>query len=500
MVTPSTLALYDYQQQGIDETYRAVGAGRRRPLLQLPTGAGKTETAVKIIQRALAKRRRVVFVVPAIELIDQTVARLAKYGVTNVGVIQADHPGTDRTQPVQVASVQTLARRMLPETDLVIVDEAHQIFKIITTWMAERSTLSFIGLSATPWSKGLGKHYTDLIRPVTLTELIQRGRLTPFRAFAPSHPDLASVATVRGDYDEAGAAAAMDKPQLTADIVSTWLAKGENRPTLCFAVNRAHARSLAEEFERAGVTTAYIDGFTERDDRRLVAKAFADGRVKVVVNVGVLTTGVDWDVRCIILARPTKSEILLVQIIGRGLRTAPGKVDCLILDHSDSTLNLGLVTDIQHDRLDDGIRREVRKAASKGREAALPKECTACHAVKPAGVHKCPECGFTPERRLVVETADGELLQVAGGKLRADRETKQRFWSGLLWYVDNRGKSEGWASQRFKDRFGVWPRGLSAVARQPGPDVHNWVRAGNIKFAKAMEKAQKTGGSGNAAA
>jgi DNA repair protein RadD len=493
------LALFDYQQQGIDETYRAVGAGRRRPMLQLPTGAGKTETAVKIIQRALAKGRRAVFVVPAIELIDQTVDRLAKYGVHCVGVIQADHPGTDRTQPVQVASVQTLSRRMLPETDLVIVDEAHQVFKIITTWMEERTTLPFIGLSATPWSKGLGKHYTDLIRPVSLLELIERKRLTPFRAYAPSHPDLTGVKTVAGDYDEAGAAAAMDKPQLTADIVSTWLAKGENRPTLCFAVNRAHARSLADGFERAGVSTAYIDGFTERDDRKMIARAFAAGRVKVVVNVGVLTTGVDWDVRCIILARPTKSEILYVQIIGRGLRTADGKEDCLILDHSDTTLTLGFVTDINHEALDEGKRKETKGRAPKAQELKVPKECPSCHALKPAGVHTCPECGFAPEQRQDIETRNGELAHVAGGKPKEDRETKQRFWSGLLWYVDNRGKSQGWASHRYKDRFGVWPRGLRDAPKQPGPDVHNWVRAGNIKYAKAMEKKRKAGGE-NAAA
>lgn len=490
-----TLDLYDYQQQAIDETYRAVGAGRIRPMLQMPTGAGKTETAVKIIQRALAKHRRVVFVVPAIELIDQTVGRLAKYGVTCVGVIQADHPGTDRTQPVQVASVQTLARRMLPETDLVIVDEAHQIFKIITTWMAERTTLPFIGLSATPWARGLGRHYTDLIRPVSLAQLIDRQRLTPFRAYAPSHPDLAGVKTVRGDYDEGELADAMDKPQLTADIVSTWLAKGENRPTLCFAVNRAHARSLADQFEQAGVATAYIDGYTERDDRKVIARAFADGRVKVVVNVGVLTTGVDWDVRCIILARPTKSEMLYVQIIGRGLRTADGKLDCLILDHSDTTINLGFVTDIQRDQLDDGQRKDGKKPGTKARELQKPRECPSCHVLKPAGTHICPDCGFAPERRQDVDTVDGELLQIAGTKREADKPTKQRFWSGLLWYVDHRGKSEGWASHRYKDRFGVWPRGLQAVAKAPDPECHNWVRAGNIKFAKSMEKARKAGAS-----
>ena len=318
-----TVELYDFQQQAIDDTYRSMATGHRHPMLCMPTGAGKTETAVRIVQRALAKSRRVTFVVPAIELIDQTVARFAKYGVTSVGVIQADHPATDSRQPVQIASVQTLARRALPDTDLVIVDEAHQAFKVIFRWMAEQTTLPFIGLSATPWTKGLGRHYDNLIRPVTLAQLIDRGRLTPFRVFAPSHPDLAGVKTVRGDYDETQLADAMDKPSLTADIVSTWLQRGESRPTLCFAVNRAHARSLAAQFEAAGVTTGYVDGFTDRDERKVVADAFAAGRVKVVVNVGVLTTGVDWDVRCIILARPTKSEMLFVQIIGRALRTAP---------------------------------------------------------------------------------------------------------------------------------------------------------------------------------
>ena len=484
----TSLQLYDYQQQCIDEAYAALARGRRRPMLQLPTGAGKTETAVKIIQRALAKGRRVVFVVPAIELIDQTVRRLAKYGVTCVGVIQADHPGTDRTQPVQVASVKTLARRSLPETDLVIVDEAHLVFKIINDWMAERTTLPFIGLSATPWAKGLGKRYTDLIRPITLSQLIERGDITPFRAYAPSHPDLAGVKTLAGDYREDQLAKAMDKPQLVADIVATYLAKGENRPALCFAVNRAHAKSLADQFERAGVSTAYVDGFSEKSERETIAAAFASGRVKVVVNVGVLTTGVDWDVRCIILARPTKSEMLYVQIVGRGLRKAPGKDDCLILDHSDTTLNLGFVTEINHDQLDDGERKVAERNGPRQKEVKLPKECSSCGVLKPAGVHVCQQCGFAPERRQDIETADGELFQLTGEKRQADKATKQRFWSGLLWYVETQGKSEGWAAHRYKDRFGVWPRGLSAIPMEPDVNCRNWVKAGAIRWAKAQEK------------
>src|SRR5690606_28686033 len=114
---------------------------------------------------------------------------------------------------VQIASVQTLARRALPDTDMVLVDEAHQAFQVIFRWMLDRPKLPFVGLSATPWTKGLGKHYDDLIIAATTRDLIERGFLAPFRAYAPSHPDLSGVGTVRGDYDEGQLADAMDKPQ-----------------------------------------------------------------------------------------------------------------------------------------------------------------------------------------------------------------------------------------------------------------------------------------------
>lgn len=478
---------------------QSLASGHKRPMLQAPTGFGKTLTAAAVIQMALDKGNRVCFTVPAISLIDQTLDEFRAEGITDIGVIQADHPAADWMARVQIASVQTLARRALPDTDMVLVDEAHQAFRVIFRWMNNRPKLPFVGLSATPWTKGLGKHYDDLIIAATTADLIERGFLSPFRAFAPSHPDLTGVATVRGDYDEGQLADAMDKPQLTADIVSTWLKSGENRPTLCFAVNRAHARKLQDEFRAAGVSTAYIDANTEREDRTKIGQAFATGLAKVVVNVGVLTTGIDWDVRCIVLARPTKSEILYTQIIGRGLRTAGDKADCIILDHSDTTQTLGYVTDIKHETLDVGRMAKGEKADRQAQLPKVPKECASCHFLKPAGVHTCPECGFAPARREDVATADGELFQVKGGKPKDDRATKQRFWSGLLWYCDERGYSEGWASHKFKERFGVWPRGLQG--RPATPDIHcrNFVRASQIRFAKAKEKAQKTGGAPNAA-
>src|SRR5690606_12200504 len=154
----------------------------------------------------------------------------------DIGVIQADHPGTDSMARVQIASVQTLSRRMFPGTDLVIVDEAHQALRTVFTWMDGQPKLPFVGLSATAWTKGLGKHYDDLIIAATTADLIERGYLSKFRVFAPSHPDLTGVRTRAGDFAEDDLADAMSKPQLTADIVSTWMKLGENRPTLCFAV------------------------------------------------------------------------------------------------------------------------------------------------------------------------------------------------------------------------------------------------------------------------
>jgi DNA repair protein RadD len=357
---------------------QSIGAGHRRPMVQAPTGAGKTLLVAAMVDGASRKHKKVLVVVPALSLIDQTVEALYGEGLTAVGVMQAAHRLTDWTQPVQVASVQTLMRRTVPDADLAIIDEAHCWFDFYRRWFADpewRAT-PIIGLSATPWTRGLGKFYDDLIVASTTAELIERGSLCPFRVYAPSHPDLSGVRTVDDDFDERGLSAAMNKAPLIADIVQTWRERAEGRPTLCFAVDRAHAKHLHMQFETAGVASAYIDAHTPISDRKEIEQRFHNREVKVVCNVGCLTTGVDWDVRCIILARPTKSEILLVQMIGRGLRTAPGKDHCIILDHSDTHLRLGFVSDIHHEQLDDG---RVGKARSVKSRFGFPRNAPNAH-------------------------------------------------------------------------------------------------------------------------
>ena len=490
-------SLRPHQAEAVSQLRASLREGFKRPLLMLPTGAGKTLTAAHIAGSVLDRGKRATFVVPALALIDQTVDAFWAEGLRDIGVIQASHGLTRPRAKLQVASVQTLARRELPETDLVIVDEAHLAHKVVLDWMATAPNLPFIGLSATPWTRGLGQHYDDLIKPVSLAELIALKFLTPFRVFAPSHPDLSGARIVGGDYREDDASAAMQP--LTGDVVSTWLERGEGRPTLCFAVDRAHAKHLSERFEAAGVSTAYVDGESTKPEREAIRTRFASGEVKVVCNVGVLTTGVDWDVRCIVLARPTKSEMLYVQMIGRGLRTAKGKADCTILDHSDTTLRLGFVTDIHHDRLDMGDAKSAEEKASveREREERLPHACPSCGAVKPARARLCGVCGHEAAVKAAgVETRDGHLEELGKAAKKANREVdwpqKVEFIRQLRAYAVSKGKADGWVAHRYKTKFGCWPNDPRVRYAEPasgvGTEVAGWIKAQNIRFVRGRQR------------
>lgn len=484
--------LRDYQRDTITQLRRAIAGGSRRPVVQAPTGAGKTVIAAAIVKMAREKGNRVIFCVPALSLINQTVERFQQNGIHEVGVIQGIHEMTDYRQPVQVASVQTLMRRDFAKADLVIIDEAHVSFKFYHDWFnrEEWKDVPIIGLTATPWARGMGKLWDRLLIATTTQELIDMGHLSDFKVFAPSHPDLSKVRTKAGDYHEGDLADVMDNNTLVADIVSTWMEKGERRPTLCFAVNRAHAKNLQNQFEDAGVRTAYLDAYTSLEERDAIARDFANGNVEVVCNVGVLTTGVDWDVRCIILARPTKSEILYTQIIGRGLRTASGKDHCLILDHSDTTLRLGFVTDIHHTELDDGKPKLKKDREPKER---LPKECPKCAFLKPPKTRQCPVCGFMAEAVDKVEYSEGELAELRRDGSRRTKdftmEEKQQFYNELYGYAMEYGYKQGWAYWVYKDRFGVAPANtMKPKPEAPSPSTRSWIRHRNLVRAKMAKR------------
>ena len=481
------VTLYPHQVSLIDKINSAIDGGCSRMVAQAPTGFGKTVVASTLARLAVDAGQRVIFTVPAISLIDQTVEKFFAEGLYDVGVIQADHPLTNYSRSIQIASVQTLMRRKFPPADLVLIDEVHRWYEAYEGWFAGPwKHIPVIGLSATPWTRGLGRHFKKLIIGSTTRKLIEGDYLSKFRVFAPASPDLTGVRTVAGDYRDDDLSKAMDKSALVADVVTTWLERGKGRPTLCFAVDRAHAKHLQQKFIEAGVTAGYIDAYTPATEREQIRRRFHAGEVEVVCNVGCLTTGIDWDVRCIILARPTRSEILFVQMVGRGLRTAPGKQNCLILDHSDNHTRLGFVTDIHYDTLDDGRPRP--KAEPKATEA-LPKKCPACTFLKPAKMLVCPACGFKPEPKCEIEHEDGELIELAS-RLRAvtpPEPDRRIFYAELRHIAADRGLKPGWAAHSFKAKFGVWPPWDWNQAPTATPTVITlrWVKHRQIAYARA---------------
>jgi superfamily II DNA or RNA helicase len=496
------------QTEALDALRASVGRKNRRIVMQAPTGFGKTVLSAALVENARAKGKKVLYTVPAISLIDQTLEMFNSQGIYEVGVIQATHDMTDWSQPVQIASVQTLQKRTLPKADVAIIDECHRWFKFYERWLMDEDwkDIPIIGLSATPWTKGLGSWYKDLIVASTTAGLIDQGLLAPFKVYAPSHPDLSKVRTVAGDYHEGELSAKMSESGLVADAVETWLRLGEGRPTLCYAVDRAHAKHLQRKFLDAGIPCGYQDAFTGDADRRhkktglmvegrrSIKRKFHSGEYKVVCNVGTLTMGIDWDVRCISMCRPTKSEMLFVQIVGRGLRTADGKDHCLILDHSDNHQRLGFVTDIDvsHTGLCDG---KTPDGADRTEAIRLPKECPKCSYLKPPRCALCPACGFLAVAVNKIKAQDGELRELKPKpKVKVkqpdlgDHASRMIFYAELRGYGLQRGYQSGWAANQYRERLGVWPsndmKHVPAIGNVSAATLM-WIKSRMIAYAKS---------------
>ena len=484
------LDLRPYQHKAIDGLRGALRSGASRPVLQAPTGAGKTKIATAIVANALEKGRRVAFCVPAVSLIDQTLRAFHDDGIKDMGAQQGDHPMWRPHAPVQVCSIQTLEKRTLPEADVVIVDECHIQRDRIKRWMEECPDLPFIGLSATPWSRGLGTMYDALVVAARTRELIDQGFLSPFKVYAPSAPNMDGVRTQAGDWHSGDLAAlARDDRALVGDVVATWRELAEDRPTVVFAVDRAHAAILQQQFEINGVAAAYIDCFTPRDKRDDIRIRFYSGTVKVVVNVDCLGIGVDWDVRCVVLARPHKSEMAYVQKVGRGLRTAEGKDHCLILDHSSTTMRLGFVDEIHHDTLDDGSPRKKSDVLPEVKVTT----CSGCGLVVRRSVRTCPGCGAAMpvaplETKARIDQGSLGLFDKAS-RAKATMEDKAVAYAGLRHYALARNYKEGWAANCYREMYGVWPNSFKGIApRKPTDQLLKWIQARNIRRAKSTRR------------
>jgi len=500
--------LRSYQAEAIQKLRREIAASKRRIMLSSATGSGKSRIMLEMAMSAARKGKRVVVMCDRIQLVQQMSEHMHAAGVEH-GIIQSSNSRAEYL-PVVVASIQTVAKRGLPDgTDLLLIDEAHgaagriELRNIIERAM-KAPKAAVIGFSATPWSRGLAKHYDSLGGPlfeslvttVALPELIEQGFLVDCDVYAPCDPDLSQVKVTAGDYNERQLGEAMNKTPLIADIVETWVKLAYGLPTVCFATNIAHSEALCAKFRAAGVAAEHISCHTDDDERKEILKRVASGQTKVICNAMLLTTGWDFPAcRCMILARPTKSLVTFVQMVGRVLRSHPGKDIATVLDHSGTCLRLGFPTDDRSDiPMCDG-KPKAGASEKRDKPEALPKACPNCHYLKPAKVHKCPACSFEPKKPSNVEVIDGDLMLVKGKKRSAQEAalekrfgTKQEVYSMLLAYASDHGMKTGFAAHKYRAIFGVWPKGLSEAKKETSLDLQRWIVSERIRWAKTARQ------------
>jgi DNA repair protein RadD len=533
-----------YQAQMISDARAALSDSVRRLLLVLPTGGGKTLVASLIIQSAVARGSHILFLAHRRELITQTSAKLDGLDVPH-GVIMGSHKRAQPFAPVQVASVMTLtrrihadprdARRLRAEPDLIFVDEAHHC-----TAKSYRNILDafpravVIGLTATPWrvdGRGLGELFQQIVAGPSIRALTEQGYLVRAKGFTYDVPDLRGVRTSAGDYNLAQLDTAMGKVLLAGDYVREWQQHAAGKRTVVFAVNVRHSKLIVEQFKAAGVPAEHVDDETPTEVREAALNRVRRGETLVISNVGLFTEGTDLPaLEVAILARPTKSVALALQMIGRVLR--PWCFDCGDAPRSDCVAQAHRLKDHArlHDHagviLDHGLPEQDRDytlTPDRKPGAAPVRRCPKCFCVNLAGATACSECGVS--LRAEGESKEREIATVHGDKidldaLRAeiDQLAAKRRAAGLpelpplalakiskatppekaaeylrlCEEARKRGFKAGWAGFRYRDVFGAYPDYSDDFLKSISPAEEPFVRV-------PREAQKKSAGGGRAA-
>lgn len=482
----SAPTLRPWQEEAVEAIRGHFRAGRKNVLLVAPTGSGKTVIASHLVGETYGNRKRAVFVCDRIPLIDQTSATFDRYEIPH-GVVQATHWRSRAWERVQVASAQTIARRGWPEADLRVVDEAHTRHKVVCERIQRRDGFT-VGLTATPFSRGLGQDYDAVVTVRTLDQLTEAGLLAPFRVFAPSQPDMTGAKVTKlGEWDD-GEAAKRAMP-IVGDVVSEYLKHGEGRHFIAFGVNVTHCEEIQRQMMAAGIICGLYTYQTGDVERAQMLRDFQPGgHLQGLVSVAALSKGFDAPhVGVIIMARPLRKSLAEhIQILGRGLRIDPARPEkvCLVLDHAGNMMRFGAAMYEFFaegcSELDDGKPKE--KAKPKEKPEAEPQKCPRCTAVhKRAPV--CPNCGHEYPKKQAVRHQAGELREIGAQRFS---DARQQFYSELLGYCQMKGYKPGWAWHKYEEKFGhAPPRTLNQTPTSPSAATQRWIRSRMIAWAKS---------------
>ena len=488
-----------FQEVAHEQLRQGARDGHRFQMLMAPTGSGKTFLGLRAIHEALQRGKRAVFVCDRRTLIEQTSAVADSYGMTAHSVLMADHWRYDRGSRFQIASAQTLARRRWPDADLIVIDEAHVQMGV---WVDHVKTTQahVIGLSATPFSDGLGRIFTNLVCASSMHALTESGVLVPMRVMSCTRVDMRGAATAGGEWTDQ--AAAQRGMEIIGDVVAEWRRYAGNRKTIVFGATIAHCEEMARQFNNAGVMAACFTSDTKEHEREQLLTEYRkpDSALRVLLSVNALAKGFDVpDVECVCDVRPLRKSLSeAIQMWGRGLRSSPktGKTDCLLLDFSGNIIRMaddyseiyynGLDALDNGEKMDKTIRRDDEDEP-KG------KPCPSC-GFQPMG-KRCVACGYEAVKASLVEHEHGEMREVRIGRTKY-ADDKRHLWEQAVSYARGYSapeKQQGRASHIYREITGEWPDRSWTVANTPSVPITravlNKIKAGNIAYAKARAAA-----------
>lgn len=487
------LVLRDYQEAAIESARENIRKKKRRQILCAPTGAGKTIIALGLMKRAMDAGSRSAFITDRSALIDQTSQAMDLYGIDH-GVMQAAHWRSNPHAFVQLVSAQTLGRRLerggyvahhLRDLRFVLIDECHTLYKSTLDWLAKLpESTSIIGLTATPFTKGLGKHFQAIVNVATTDGLIASGNLVRPVVYAAVEADISGVAIKStGEWDDAG----LEKAGVTivGDVAGEYVKRsiehfGKPEKAICFSSTVAHGEEICRAMAQQGLNFQNISYLDDEDERRAKIEEFRkpDSGIKGLVSCDALAKGFDVpDVKVCILCRPLRKSLTThIQQIGRVMRPAPGKDVALVIDHTGNAMRFLDDTvdfwDRGVDELDEGAEKD-RKPRELTEKERKERACPRCKAVFSVNVSTCPACGWErPPKPSGVTVVDGATRQLDMSKHASTRKfdfdnhplLKDPAWAYrcfAAWATDRKRGDEAagrrWAAGLFKGVYDRWP-------------------------------------------
>lgn len=491
------LELRPHQQEVVEQLKQGFKQGHIRQLLYASTGFGKTEVAMEIMRRVSEGYKKAAMIVDRIVLVDQTSARLSKYGIEH-GVMQAGHWRERPSERIQVCSAQTLERRdSFPDIDLIILDECHIVRKKTVEFLNRNPNIRVIGLTATPFTKGLGDIYTHVVGATPTGDLVEKGWLVPLKVFVAKEIDMTGAEKNSfGEWKEAEVT--KRGMAITGDVVNEWIKKtheifGGPRKTIVFCSGVDHGRDLVRGFAEAGFRFESVSYKEDDDYKRLIIEEFAkpDTEIHGLIATDILTRGFDvTDVMIGVSARPfSKSFSSHVQQMGRVMRPHEGKEFGVWLDHSGNFLRFRKDWDNLYTEgvktLDSSVEKAKKEPTEREKKEAV---CPKCKALWTFKSHICGECGYERPLKQVL-TIPGELLELAESNRKLQIDNRQ-FYAELMYYGKLKGYKDGWAAMKYKEKFAVYPNGIRVNPSPTSAQTMKWIKSRIIAYTKSKARVQ----------